>query len=218
MPAFALDSNLQSVYGSFGKLHFNDTPLSNAEENPHSPRLAIDKAGGYHVVWIYMGDPASLEYRYSNDGGQTWQEAKRLNTDQDVPSLGYGRDVELFADEQGNVHLIWNSTNGIFYRRWTSARGWEPAVEITREASGGNFDLTTDAMGLAHVVFWQGGRGIRYVQQQADSTWSAPRLVTDDYKSGSPRIAVDQRGIRHIVWTSYEDSPNASDLYYAILP
>jgi len=218
MPAFASEGTLQSVYASFGALYFKDTLLSSASETAFSPRLAIDKAGGYHAVWIYKGDLVSLEYRYSNDGGQTWQEAKKLNTDQDPPSFEYGRDVELLADEQGNVHLIWNSTNGIFYRRWTSAQGWERAVEITHGTSAGNFDMTTDAIGLAHVVFWQGGRGMRYVQQQADNTWSAPRLVTDDDKAGSPRIVVDQRGIRHMVWTSWENNPNASDLYYAILP
>ncbi len=218
MPAFASDGTLQSVYTSFGALYFKDALLSSASETAFSPRLAIDKSGGYHAVWIYKGDLVSLEYCYSNDGGQTWQEAKKLNTDLDLPSFEYGRDVELLADEQGNVHLIWNSTNGIFYRRWTSAQGWEPAVEITHDTSGGNFDMTTDAMGLAHVVFWKGGRGIRYVQQQADGTWSDPRLVTDDYKVRAMRIAVDKQGNRQIVWSSYENDPSSNDLYYAILP
>ena len=136
-----------------------------------------------------------------------------------MPSLGYGRDVELLADEQGNVHLIWNSTNGIFYRRWTSAQGWEPATEITHDVhKDGNFDMATDANGLVHVVIAQKRSGVRYVQQQADGTWSTPRLVTDDYKVRAMRIAVDKQGNRHIVWSSYENDPSSNDLYYAILP
>lgn len=203
--ALAPDGTLREVHiASAGDLFFGETKLSD-EELATNPALAIDSAGGYQVAWVRLGDPFSVEYRYSSDDGQTWQAATRLSTDE-IFADGLG--LRLAADAVGNVHLVWSGTDanfasGIFYRRWTPAGGWGEARRLTAsEESGPNPDLAVDSAGLARVV-WARFDGVRYTAQAADGTWTQPVKLSES-ESGWPQIAVDANGVSHVVWVSDE--------------
>lgn len=216
--AYSLDGALQIAYSEGGapaNVYINDIILSDGFKSAIACTLAIDRAGGYHAVWVRQGDPFSLEYRYSSDNGQTWQEAERL-TDEETRPTGTGS-PQLIADGQGNIHLVWKG-GGVRYRRWVPDSGWEATIELTRGESrdqSTSLGFTVDADGLAHVV-WQGFDGMFYAQQLPDQTWSQPRLIAESFNTGAgPDVAVDARGTRHFVWQVEDD---ALDLYYAALP
>ncbi len=203
--ALAPDGSLREVHiASAGDVMFGETKLSD-EELATTPALAIDAAGGYHVAWSRLGDPFSVEYRYSSDGGQTWQDATRLSTDE-IFADGLG--LSLAADAVGNVHLVWsgadaNFANGIFYRHWTPAGGWGEVRRLAAsEESGPNPDLAVDTESRARVV-WSRFDGVRYTAQAADGTWTQPVKLSES-ESGWPQIAVDVQGVSHVVWVSGE--------------
>lgn len=218
-PIFTNNGAIQTVYlGGIHNAYFEDIQLSDGIKVATDPAFALAEDGSYHVVWVRQGTPFSIEYRSSNDGGQTWQEAERLTDDQNAGAGTVGP-LRLIANSQGNVHLVFVSQNkGIFYRQWTPAIGWGPSVELTqgkRGSSSTSIGLTSDAKGLAHVI-WHGFDGVFYTQQQADETWSKPRLIADTLNTGAgPEVAVDDKGARHFVWQVEND---AVDLYYANLP
>jgi hypothetical protein len=72
-PAFAPDGTLRvALIHQPQTVLFGDAELSDGFKTVDKLALAIDQAGGYHAVWMRQGDPFTLEYRYSNDNGQTW--------------------------------------------------------------------------------------------------------------------------------------------------
>lgn len=215
-PTFAPDGSVSTLVSQGRSLTLDDFELADGEANVARSALAIDQAGGYHVAWVRQGDPFSLEYRTSVDGGATWSEAQKLTDETDKPS---GIVLNLLADAQGDVHLVWGGTGGqVFYRRWTPDGGWDPVAELTQGESGNSatsIGLAVDGEGLAHVV-WQGQAGASIVQQQPDGRWSQPYLVVDVPGSGpGPSVAVDEQNGRYIVWPGND---TAVDLYYTVLP
>jgi hypothetical protein len=218
-PAFAPDGALRiALIHQPQTVLFGDVELSDGVKTVVAIALAIDQAGGHHAVWVRQGTPHSLEYRYSNDNGQTWQEAEPLTDDQNSGG-GLVWPFRLMADTQGNVHLVFVSQNkGIFYRRWQPTDGWGPSVEVTQgeeSSRSTSLGLAIDSEGVPHVV-WHGFGGVFYTQMLEDETWSKPYLVTDTLNTGAgPDIAVNDDGVRHFVWQVEDD---ALDIYYANLP
>ena len=174
-----------------------------------STRLAIDAAGGYHIVWARLSDPFSIEYSYSGDGGQTWRAIERLSTDESVSD---GLSTGMVADAKGNVHLIWSGrdaafANGIFYRQWLPSQGWGSITRLSTGENSGPFpNLAVDGQGRARVV-WGRFDGVWYTRQNADGSWTEPQAISradNDTTLAYPQIAVDANGLSHVVWASGE--------------
>jgi len=188
---------------AFGEMALADDVLAAAT------KLAIDAAGGYHVVWARLNDPFSIEYRYSSDGGGTWGAVERLSTDN---SISDGLSTGMVADTKGNVQLIWSGHDaafgsGIFYRQWTPSQGWGAITRLsTGENSGAFPDLAADNEGRARVV-WGRFDGVWYTKQNAAGSWTEPTAISEaanDTTLGYPQIAVDAEGLSHVVWASNE--------------
>ncbi len=195
-PVFAADGSIQSVSNPGIRVTFQDITLSD-ETKTYEHAFTIDSNDGYHVVWERRGDPFTLEYRYSNDGGQTWSEQERLAGRGTIPTV-------LLADGQGNVHLALHHGGGQrFYSRWTPAGGWEGPVDFG--CCSGSADMAIDTNGLPHIV-WSTMDGGLYTFQSVNGEWRELPL------DGAARIAVDQQGGRHFVWE------REGGLYYAMMP
>jgi hypothetical protein len=192
-------------------VRFGEVALSAAEGYIHQLQLAIDAAGTYHVAWVRSnGDVHAVEVRASVDGGQTWSEVETLG---DLPPQTAR--LSLLADDQGHVHLVsWTGAEGVYYKRWTPAGGWEPAVEVTGELPGGSWgDAATGPGGRVHIVWGNEFADLKhYVRQRADGSWSEPRPITSEPVS-DVRLALDRYGSRHFVWRGPDDG-----LYHLALP
>ncbi len=211
-PAFAPDGTVHVIYIN-SDLLYGETQLSDGFQAVSHPRFVIDSQGNFHAVWLRQGQPYSLEYRSSSDNGQTWSETERLTDDQSPADFP----LSLFADTQGQVHLVWFADDLAYYRRWTAETGWEPSMKIlpgkTDNVCGRAILTGDDHLHLA----WQGGSGLFYLEQTDSLIWSSPRLITEELCNyDSPALAVDGLGNRHFIWNKQPD--DAHDFYYALLP
>jgi hypothetical protein len=196
-PGFKADGSLVAAYEippSF--IGFGDIALTAEGVTAGAPALAVDSAGGLHVVWAQFADredESGMVYRYSSDGGTTWSDLERLD--------GTGLLThELLADVQGNVH--WLHVDGT-YRRWTPAEGWgEPSVTD----DGGR--LAVDVGGLAWAIF-PGPDGVYLAEHENDGGWSEAGLV--EATAGGPVdaavLAIDAGGTFHIAFVTPGEGP-----------
>jgi hypothetical protein len=211
--AFDPDGNLHFIrLEGAGDITFGDTKLSDDLMLGSEPKFVIDSNGTYHVAFTRLGQPFSVEYRYSTDNGAQWKAAERLSDDE-LASEGVSP-IKLVADAAGGVHLVMNmSTAGIFYRHRTEEDSWQPSVELTQGQSGStttSFGVTTDANGLVHIV-WH-GLGVFYTYQNDDGSWTSPRMLSEAIGVGpGPDIVVDSEGTRHVVWGSIDEQ---YDVFY----
>jgi hypothetical protein len=213
-PAFAPDGSPRVVQlngPGRAPVRFGNLELSPQEGLIYVPQLAIDAVGGYHTAWRRrVGETNTIEYRYSGDGGQSWSEIAALA---DLPPLLSA--LSLVADGQGNLHAVaWAGEQGVFYKRWTPASGWEPAVDIAGQLVGGTWgDLDAGPDGMAHVAWGNEFAEVKhYAQSLPASAWSPPQAITGEVVT-EVRLAVDSRGVRHFVWRGQDGG-----LYYVSVP
>ncbi len=177
--------------------------------------FAVDAAGGYHAAWQRLGQPFSIAYRYSPDGGQTWDALQALSEAGSEPD---GLGEQLVADASGGVHAAWRGYDGLYYRRWTATGGWEPAVELLQTAPNGALALAVDADARAHAVWQNVTAGVWYARQDSSGVWEAPRQLAPDYANwgaNGPALAIDDGGTPHMVW---KNEAIGDDLYYVTGP
>lgn len=207
----APDGRLSAVYVTFvgqiatlffaqidpeaGPVELTGTQLS-GDTDVKKAQLAIDFSGNYHVAWVESSDGIAftVQYRYSEDAGQTWTDAIELYSGfaEIVDYLGF----QLVADRIGQVHLAWDASPIIFYSRWTPAGGWEERAEIPQGEIGSGVRLAVTNRGLARAL-WNGESGVWYGEQSSDGTWKA-QVVTG--YANDMALAVDNDGLSHLVW------------------
>lgn len=199
-PAYSPTGWLKVAYSTpDGHIFFEEIGLS--EGVCASPEFAIDRTGSYHIAW---GLCDGVTYRRSTDEGQSWSEAKRLDTDTAPP----GTNLRLLTDPTGQIHLTWNSEGNIYYRRWQAGYGWSSPTEPSQGQSGAWEALAVDSDGLAHLA-WAGMDGLLYTRQQPDGSWTEPHFVAETGRWLA--LAVDAQGQAHLAWHNQH-------IYYAILP
>ena len=221
-PAFSVGQAagaLRAVYVSRGALYYSavssapgqvltGTKLSGDTSQVLQARLSVDAGGGAHAVWEEAGDGAqfTIQARDSSDGGKTWGPAKPLYSGSaDNPA---SISLQLVADSAKQAHLAWDSTDGIWYRRWTATGGWGEPVKLSggaRQAMGVQLAVTQD--GLARAVWNEFGADTRVAlaEQAADGTWGPPQTVTPT-QGRQEALAVDAQGVNYVVWRSDSDA------------
>lgn len=209
-PAFALAGEIKVAYDVPPKdVFFEEQKLSDGFATVDDTRLVIDTAGVYHLVWKRQGDPYSVEYSFSSDGGQNWSKVEPLTS----PEAKQVFTPRLLADAEGNVHLTWAEFGGRnFYRRRSPEGEWSEQVELNPAITGGAFyNLAVDNEGLAHLAIqWS---DLIYIRQQPDGSWLQPQVVLKKFTNLPivPALAIDTKGTAHFAWE------NKKDIYYASL-
>jgi hypothetical protein len=214
-PAFAPAGDLHLIYLDMaGDIHSGEQQQQLSDGPASDAKLAIDANGRLHAVWMMTRNyPYTVEHRWSDDGGVTWSPVATASA-----ADGAERPPSLKADAAGNVHLVWQMGNTLYYRRWQSASGWQPAVVITRDngrAACDNIALDVDAAGLVHVA-WHNGNELLYTQQQAGQNWTPTRRLESGecHSNRTPVLAVDSAGQAHLIWTPRSDEQG---LYYLVI-
>jgi hypothetical protein len=211
-PAFDSDNSLAVLTWQPNSIVFGETPLSD-DTLSASPLLAIDSAGGYHAAWHRLGEPLSLEYRFSADRGKTWGDAQTLTTADDAPD---GLSFDIAADPDGGIHLAWSGYQDLHYRGWTSADGWGPMVILNAaDAPPGNVNLEIGPDGRVTALWQNVSAGVWLTRREADGAWSAPRQVAPDignWGANRPALALDAQGAAHVI---LKNDLLGQDLFYA---
>jgi hypothetical protein len=215
-PVFTADGQPYLIYlDGAGAIYAQDAELLSSETGyATDPKLVADGNGRLHAIWKGIGDSYTVEYRSSDDAGQSWSEVETLSGDSsaDGPNA-------LEADGAGNVHLLWAGGGTIYHRLWTAGSGWQPATTVTTGNGWpqcNNVALDVDAGGLAHVA-WQTDEQLYYARQQEDGSWSVTGRPAGGYCSFSrvPELLVGDDGQVHLVWVV--EAGDVDKLFYATM-
>lgn len=188
-------------------------------------RIATDQKGRLHVVLTYTlndlearygrTDAMQLYYLRSDDRGATWSEPFLVTPEPDFGEIN----VVTFGED--TVHLVWNGRAGRHgrYHRWSGDGGktWSDTLEVLSPApqnplgTGGltGFPaLTTDAIGVLHMVSTTGGGD--YYFRWSNGIWSSPSLISPgldgsgvtktDNSLEQPSITISQGNQLHAVF------------------
>jgi hypothetical protein len=180
-----------------------------------APQLIADSAGRLHLFFL-AGDVhdrgrATDRLMYAAWQNEGWSEPvvvqkKRKGVRLDLVS------VALAAD--GWIHAVWQRPpfGRLSYSRVYAARAGERAAWTRRrtltEVPAFRSDLDADGRGRVHFVYAQGGGDVYYLQStDGGRSWSedvaVSRVTADREATDYPRVAVDARGVVHVVWSQY---------------
>jgi hypothetical protein len=165
------------------------------------PRLALGSDQVLHVVW-QDNTPGYWTTYYGTYGGRYW-------SNRPVPS-GRGESPAIGVAADGTIYAVWQhltSREGLLgdmevYLSECRDGIWDVAVNISDSEGVHSLgpDVTTTGDGLAHVVWVDDERDVRYSYGQG-VYWSLPTNIrsTLDY-AHTPRILAEGGVYLHVVW------------------
>lgn len=193
--------------------------LDSLEENARDPWIAM--ANGKAVaVWI-QGPYSSDEYRiyavYSQNAGESWSEAQRLDNVE-----GHARNPRVALTENGGF-VVWEQGEPgadherLFGRRFDADdASWGPVVRLDELEQRAMYPRVV-AQGNRTVVAWSQGvnewpdyQTDLYVRHSADGgeTWSDPQQIdAHDAAARRPELAI---GGERVLATWYQDPDNGN--------
>ncbi len=167
VPAFDPEGEVQAaVYNPPSRISFGDQDL-NEGDVVSDPQFAIDENGGYHVLWRNFIDGQGIVWRRSVDQGKTFGPPEFLAGE--VPG-----EMTVGFDDSGRLHLLWGSSNRLFYRQWTEGDGWSPVEEIEIPTSNVLGAVAPDGR---VVAVGRTSEGAFNLVRTVGGTWSEPEPI-----------------------------------------
>ncbi len=172
---------------------------------PDAWRMAVDKNGTVHAVWLTND---GLNYVQRNSSG-TWS-SPQLS----LWSTSYPNSLKMVVDENSNVSIVWGEGDNIYYAERRAGDALSTPVEISGSTAGWWPEIAVSKNGLVHVV-WV-GYGVFHTWKNEHGVWSSPQQAPgSEYSSQQGvSIAIDDMGVVHALW-SYALSYDDWKLYYA---
>jgi len=198
--------------------------LSRSEEIASSPTLTSDASGTVHAFWESRvrdqeGSTSVLAYTRIQGGA-------RMNPVDIIISPGNrdARAPRAIVSADGRLHLFWlTPSQGVYgplYHSWAPAadaadsRQWQPPQLI----ADGTYqsDVREDPDGRLHVVYASvlDAAGICHIAStDHGDTWGEATCVERNYtlrdqeSEVQPRLAIDSKGVLHVVWMLHDYSP-----------
>ena len=159
----------------------NISPTSSLRASSDYTRVAIGADQSIHVVWseFRLPDgwpPTGVYYAQSIDGGTTWTEPLEM--------AGEGYDqINVAADETGQVHVAWNGMVGLGgrFHRWSDdgGRNWSVPVAVVPAGKGGTEgppQLQIDNLGVVHMLVTYDG--CAWHAAWSGGNWSEPLCIS----------------------------------------
>lgn len=191
--------------------------LSQSSNDSLYPSVAVDPEGGVHVVWCEAVNASSSNtIYYAGFNGRVWSPAVDIIA---VSGGGVANMPRLLSDGMGTLHMVWVGAFGDQILHSTadvhsagSARGWQTPVAVSDFIEGLRLpDLAMDSAGNLHVIYSAPtglGAGVYYNSLPYGATeWRGPKSVFAlewlDRAVDQARLAVDEEGGIHVLWTEY---------------
>jgi hypothetical protein len=140
-----------------------------------------------------------------------WSGDTRLTDDTDFSSTSKPNARCIAADDEGNLHVVWQDDRDgnyeIYYKRYDGA--WAPDERLTAASDKSEYpSVAVDTDGNVHVV-WSDHRdgNAEIYYKRYDGVWgSDERLTNSAQGSLYPAIASDGSNNLHLVWQEYNGS------------
>ncbi len=170
--------SLLAVPLSFRSLAAADqVPLVTTLRVPHGgvqPQVAVDEQGTPHMIYLVgQAEAADVEYSTSTDGGQTFSEPIRVNSQpSSAIAIGTVRGAHLALGKGGRVHVAWmgstaaepkgpDKTTSMLYTRQNEDRDdFEPQRNLIQSHPGldGGGSIAADREGRVFVAWHAPGK------------------------------------------------------------
>jgi hypothetical protein len=133
--------------------------------------------------------------------------------------IGEGRAAEIFAAQDGSLHLAWcGPDNRLRYRQPDSTEEIVPWPDCLDRPG-----LATDSNGLPHLLWYsnqvervsgqRSEHSLLYESIRTDTGWSEPAIVSQTGGSSQLALTADEDETLHLVWTTAD--AGAAGLNYA---
>jgi len=206
------DANLLYATKASGSQTWS-TPVAILPPNSQAwyPALAIDGQDTLHLIWYHLKlidfqFTSDIQYAFKARGG-AWSAPVYLSNSGTVRN---GPNLELFAEANGSVHVVWSAKNAgndeIFYTAKPSGQtAWQTPVQISHTAANSaSPSVVVDSQGAAHVAWndMAGTADIYYTSKPAVGlTWHEPVNVSRSSAASLwPALVIDSRDSLHLVW------------------
>jgi len=181
------------------------------------PRLIADAEGDVHLLFVYRKPislgadaPTSDAIRYARLHNGIWSRPIDILSAPDRTSI---TSMAIALEPRGYLHVVWTGGrfNMIFYSRAQipqagSILGWS-IPQILSEGQNLGADIFASPDGILHLAYAQTGVDIFYRQSQdGGKSWTNPVQVSHVEQATAadyPRLATDENGRIHAVWTEY---------------
>ncbi len=178
---------------------FSEPAPTNSMSPPgqKSPSVAVDSAGGVHLVWqdVLASTYWSLLYARSGDQGATWTTPSVLPR----RSNAYQYPASLAVESPSSLHVAWRESKdaevseAILYSHSTNGGvSWSPPITLANYASAGQKtpDIAVGDSGTVHVLWTRDLVGAFYARS---TNWASVSQISDVSAalfSSRPSIAV----------------------------
>ncbi len=172
----------------------------------HTPIVISDPSGVLHVFWSEPSPDDPDVIMYTRWDGNFW------SSPVDIISKNTARKPSAAVDNSGMIHLIWTG-NHLNYSQANvyeaaSARAWsEPLVLADSNITA---HIISDHDGTLHIGYpGTDNQGPFYISSNdGGATWSFPTNIAytsrDDASADFVRLAVDDSGRIHAVWSEFK--------------
>ncbi len=195
--------------------------LSQAGEQPLSPKVVVSPDGDAAVVWFGFGNGSKEVVRAATrPAGGAWSQSVALS---DVN--GYAAEPDIAIDPQGNATAVWTIGPQFeygFVQTATHPAGgtWSQPVALSDESEAAALPhIASDSQGNLTAIWDSGGEEgvIQSKTRPAGGEWSsaAVDISDEDGLSSYPQIAIDGQGDVVAVWQQ-KDIHGASGFHYFI--
>jgi hypothetical protein len=211
--------------------------VSRLADGDIQPHVAVDGAGGIHVVF-FRGEPAhgDLFYMGSADGGLTFSTPIRVNSTPGAAiATGTVRGGQIAVGRTGRVHVAWNGSRSMspastpmFYTLLNNDRtAFEPERNVMHGAYNidGGGAVAADRDGHVYVVWHanvpgereEGTRRVWVARSDDDGRTFEPDRAVFDEPTGACGCCglgafADRRGVMYVLFRSAFDVMNR-DMY-----
>ncbi|MHA1835734.1 MAG: hypothetical protein ACTSYQ_02215 [Candidatus Odinarchaeia archaeon] len=187
----------------------NISGVDNSSRPQKWPVIALDSNGNLHVVWSGFVD-GQYDLYYVNNTGGGWSTPHQITYTSDInetyPSIAIDPydilHVATIASNESTCYLEYTAKNSSGY--------WSPPVNITdpnmfnRISEG--LSVCADTAGNVYVAFSGATSSVVdvFFVNGSKGVWGAPLNVSSNAATydAYPSIAVDSKGVVHIVWGS----------------
>lgn len=170
------------------------------------PQVAVDGKGVAHLVYFKGHEMhGDLFYVRSNDGGETWSKAVRVNSaPESAIAVGTVRHAHVAVGRGGRVYVAWmgsdkarpragKATPMLYARLNDAGDGFEPQRNVIRKRPGldGGGSVAADAEGNVYVA-WHAPEN-DHSSEQDRRVWLAKS--SDDGKTFGEEVGISPRGV-----------------------